>query len=272
MSDDTTPSKQKALGLSFEGLVDRIHCVHKELSTQASRAVNVCLTLRNWLIGYHIAEYELRGGDRATYGDRLLTILSDELTGLGISNCNRRQVYRYLRFYRLYPEIVGTLSPQFKHFLTTSQEPGSIVDTVSPLLSAPPGQLVYDLSYSHLELLVDLTSDDQRAFYQAECIRGNWSVRELKRQIGSLLYERTSLSIDKNKLIEITQEGASKAGRRLEVRDLCVFEFLGLKPKEDIERFIDENLMGRDPDADAGHPVGAQGGGEIQWRLKRSPI
>jgi hypothetical protein len=81
------------------------------MAAQAAKAVNISLTLRNWLIGYHIAEYELRGADRADYGERLLSDLAKRLSSQKISNCNRRQLYRYLRFYRLYPQIVGTLSP-----------------------------------------------------------------------------------------------------------------------------------------------------------------
>ena len=88
---------------SFEKLVGFIRQVHDELAAQAGRAVNLSLTLRNWLIGCYIAEYELCGLDRASYGDSLLTELAKRLTGLNVSNCNRRQIYRYLRFYRLYP-------------------------------------------------------------------------------------------------------------------------------------------------------------------------
>jgi hypothetical protein len=101
----------------FKKLVGVIRQAHEELAAQAGRAVNISLTLRNWLIGCYIAEYELRGSDRANYGDRLLTELSRCLTELKISNCNRRQLYRYLRFYRLYPEIVGALSAQLKKLL-----------------------------------------------------------------------------------------------------------------------------------------------------------
>ena len=85
--------------------------VHEQLRAQAGRAINVSLTLRNWLIGAYIAEYELRGTDRASYGENLLNELVDRLAALKVSNCDRRKLYRYLRFYRLYPSIVGTLSP-----------------------------------------------------------------------------------------------------------------------------------------------------------------
>ena len=84
--------------LSFSDLVRTISGVNTELTFQARNADNVSLTLRNWLIGCHIAEYELRGEDQAAYGEKLLDSLAVELSRLKISNCNRRQLYRYLRF------------------------------------------------------------------------------------------------------------------------------------------------------------------------------
>jgi hypothetical protein len=129
----------------FVALVAAIRQVDGNLAAQAGRAVNISLTLRNWLIGAYIAEYELRGADRATYGESLLTELTKHLTDHKVSNCNRRQLYRYLRFYRLYPEIVGTLSAQLKELLPAGL-PGSPtasravekVGTASPQLKIPP--------------------------------------------------------------------------------------------------------------------------------------
>jgi predicted nuclease of restriction endonuclease-like (RecB) superfamily len=99
-------------------------------------------------------------------------------------------------------------------------------------LQIAPEQLIQRLSYSHLELIVDLDDDLKRAFYQIECMRGNWSVRELKRQINSLYFERSGLSRDKEKLATLTQEGAEAAEPKLAIRDPYIFEFLGLKAKE----------------------------------------
>jgi hypothetical protein len=98
---------------TFEVFVSSIQLVHDQLAAQVSRAVNVSLTLRNWMIGRYIAEFELLGADRANYGDRLFSILAKRLTGLRISNCNRRQ---------LYPGIVGTLSPQMRKLLLPEPE------------------------------------------------------------------------------------------------------------------------------------------------------
>ena len=89
--------------LDFQSLVAAIRHVDKDLAAQAGRAVNISLTLCNWLIGLHIAEFELRGADRASYGDRLLGELSRELRGQKVSNTGRRQLYNYVAFYRAYP-------------------------------------------------------------------------------------------------------------------------------------------------------------------------
>ena len=217
---------------NFQKLVGVIQEVHEELAAQAGRAVNISLTLRNWLVGCYIIEYELCGADRARYGDNLLTELAKRLTELKIGNCNRRQLYRYLRFYRLYPEIVGTVSAQLKKLLPVGAQAFEKVGTASPQLRIPPDKIIHRLSYSHLELIVDLDDDLKRAFYEIECIRGNWSVRELKRQISSLYFERSGLSKDRTKLAELAQAGAETSEPKLAIRDPYVFEFLGLKPRE----------------------------------------
>lgn len=229
---------------NFEKLVGTIRNVHEEMAAQAGKAVNIRLTLRNWLFGCYIAEYELNGLDRANYGDRLLAELANRLTELNVSNCNRRQLYRYLRFYRLYPEIAGTLSAQLKKMLPAGAKALEKVGTASPQLRNQPEKIIQRLSYSHLELIVDLDDGLKRLFYEIECIRGNWSVRELKRQICSLYYERSGLSKDKKKLAELAQKGAEAADPQLAIRDPYVFEFLGLKPREVLsESHLEDQLL-----------------------------
>lgn len=154
----------------FEKLVGIIRRVHEELAAQAGRAVNISLTLRNWLIGAYISEFELRGSDRAKYGDSLLTVLAKHLTQLNVSKCNRRQLYRYLRFYRLYPEIVGTLSAQLKKLLPAGAIALKKVETASPQLRIPPDKIINRLSYSHMQLIVDLDGDLKRAFYEKRAV------------------------------------------------------------------------------------------------------
>ncbi|MHC4882845.1 MAG: PDDEXK nuclease domain-containing protein [Planctomycetota bacterium] len=216
----------------FQHLVRQIKDIHDNLLKQATKAVNVGLTLRNWLIGMHIAEYELKGIDRAVYGDRLITDLSKQLTALEITSCDRRQLYRYLAFYRTYPQIAGSLPPQFKPFVTKNLDEPSIVGSAPPQFQLSPGQLTDKLSYTHLEALVEIEDPLKRYFYETECIRGGWSVRELKRQIASLYYERSGLSNDKKKLSELTLEKSEKQSPIQIIRDPYIFEFLGIKPKE----------------------------------------
>jgi len=77
-----------------------------------------------------------------------------------------------------------------------------------------------------------LDDDLKRAFYEVECFRGNWSVRELRRQIGSLYFERSGLSENKEKLAELAQSGTEQTEPELAVRDPYIFEFLGIKPRK----------------------------------------
>ena len=217
------------LALDLSALVSAVRQVHDRCAAQASRAVNISLTLRNWLIGAYLHEYELRGADRASYGERLFAEVAEQLSGANVSNCSRRQLYRYARFFRLYPEIVGTLSPQLAGLLPTGADK---VGTLSPQLPRDPQNLVNKLSYSHLEQLVDLEDDAERAFYEVEATNGGWSVRELKRQIGALYFQRSGLSKQPHQLASLVETSADLAPPALSIRDPYIFEFLGVKAKE----------------------------------------
>ena len=89
-----------------------------------------------------------------------------------------------------------------------------------------------------------MDNDVKREFYQIECIRGNWSVRELKRQINSLYYERSGLSRNKKKLADLVKSSTESAEPRLTIRDPYIFEFLGLKPREVMsESHLEDQLL-----------------------------
>ena len=219
--------------LTFNSLISRIRQVDEHLAVQAGRAVNISLTLRNWMIGLYIAEFELRGADRAGYGDRLLESLSAELEKLNVSSCGKRQLYQYLRFYETYPQIVRSATAQLQQLVPDGiPDIQEKVQATTALSRNDPQLLLQRLSYTHIEHLVAIEDDTKRTFYEIECIRGNWSVRELKRQINSLYYERSGLSKDKRKLAELVQSGTETVEPRLNIRDPCIFEFLGLKSKE----------------------------------------
>lgn len=212
----------------FASLVSSIESIHKQIQAQTAKSVNVSLTVRNWLIGFYISEYELKGADRAEYGEKLLDRLASKLTDLGVSTCHKRRLYGYLRFYQTFPEIVRSLTAPFQNLLPST---ASTVGTAKvPSLTAQ--SMLESLSYTHIEQLIALDSDEKRDFYRSQCIEGCWSVRELKRQIASLLYDRSQLSVDKQQLTKVTQAKAERQPPVLAIRDPYVFEFLGLKPAE----------------------------------------
>ncbi|MFZ3018354.1 MAG: PDDEXK nuclease domain-containing protein [Gallionella sp.] len=221
--------------MNFDGLVAAIRQADAALAEQASRAVNVSLTLRNWFIGYYIAEFELQGADRASYGDKLLVELSRVLRDQSVSNSGRRQLYGYLAFYRAYPQIVRTasaLSAQVvsRPLLEEKVRALSAQFPEAPALDAE--KLISRLSYSHLEQLVELDDPLQRRFYEAEALRGNWSVRELKRQIATQYFQRSGLSTDQEALARLIHAQVEPQQSRQVIRDPYIFEFLGLKPQE----------------------------------------
>ena len=247
----------------FTALVEAIRRIHEECAAAVNRTVNTTLTLRNWVIGFYIVEYEMCGTDRAKYGEGVITALADALVIRGIPRCDRRELYRYRLFHLAYPQIAETLSPLLppnseivrsmfgQSFSVTdeSNPPLPIVETVSPQLALSGRKLVDSLSFSHFAELIDIEEPLKRAFYEIECIRGNWSVRALKRQIATLYFERSGLSIDKYKLSDMAHSLAEKAEPKLSIRDPYIFEFLGLKASEafsesSLEDALLDNLHG----------------------------
>jgi len=109
----------------FDSLVRAITLAHDRLLMKAVKAVNVSLTLRNWLIGFYIAVYEQQGADRAAYGEHLLEKLAKRLVESGLKNCSERELRRCRRFYQIYPQIRETVSPEFG--LNLAAELGSAV-------------------------------------------------------------------------------------------------------------------------------------------------
>lgn len=104
--------------------------------------------------------------------------------------------------------------------------------------------LITRLSFTHLSELIEIDDDVKRAFYEVECIRGNGSVRELKRQIHGLYYERSGLSTNKDKLSEFTHSLSETTNPEGIIRDPYVFEFLGLTPREVMsESHLEDQLL-----------------------------
>jgi predicted nuclease of restriction endonuclease-like (RecB) superfamily len=246
----------------FDSLVFAIVQIHRETQDFAARAINTGLTLRNWLIGYRIVEFEKMGHDRAAYGERLLPTLAKTLAAAGLTRVDTRELRRFRLFYIVYPQIRETVSPElllqsvpaghqsFLHILAQAKRESlspEILGVESPSSQMPPpSDLLSRLSFSHLAELLDLPNDTQRRFYETESIRGNWSVRELRRQIDSLYYERSGLSRDKAKLSAMAHSEAESFLPAQIIRDPYIFEFLGLRSQDTMgESDLEDALLDR---------------------------
>jgi hypothetical protein len=163
--------------LTFDRLIGSIEEVHRQLSRQAKVAVNVSLTLRNWLIGAYMVEYEQGGADRAEYGTQLVERVAERLGGL--TRTSARELRRFRSLYLVYPQIGATLSPELRRRLPAPLQP--IWETPTPKSQMPGDKLLRTLSFSHLDALLKIEEPEKRRFYEQRCVQATWSVRELSR-------------------------------------------------------------------------------------------
>jgi len=106
-----SPSKTPQYRLNYGRLVESIARLHMRTQAGAAAAVNQFLTLRNWLIGACIVEFEQHGEDRARYGQRLYARLAADLHARGAQGCGERMLQQMAQFYRVYPQL-GSGIPQ----------------------------------------------------------------------------------------------------------------------------------------------------------------
>jgi predicted nuclease of restriction endonuclease-like (RecB) superfamily len=234
--------------IDFNSLIGSIFQTHEYLNIHAVKSINICLTLRNFLFGYYIVEYEQKGSDRAKYGDRLLENISKELSKKGLKNVSAAELSRFRQFYTIYPQILGTLSQKSLNL------PQQILGTVSQQLqtidyvSLDPVKLISNIPFSHISELLKIDDPLKRLFYEVETVKGTWSVRELRRQINTLFFERTGMSKSPETLIESVQKGSDKLNSNEVIKTPFAFEFFGLRAKDvvyesDLEQAIMDNLQ-----------------------------
>lgn len=237
--------------MKYDALINAIADTHQEARQKAAGAVNRQLILRNWLIGSYIKEYQQNGEDRADYGTQLLIRLSADLKSQSVSGVSPDMLERMRLLYDTYPQLGEEISAPLVGKLS--------VDTVKSPNSAPPvrnsdqhrptqipARKIVELSWTHLAELVRINDPWKRAFYENECLNGKWSKRQLQRQIGSLLYERTGLSSDKETVINRAREQASESSQSFTdiIRDPYILEFTGLAEKQSyLERELETALL-----------------------------
>lgn len=163
-----------------------------------------------WNIGKIIVDIQ-NGEERASYGDAVLEKLSEKLTNEFGKGFSKKNLERMRKFYCLFP-IATTVSSQ--------------------------------LSWSHYLSLIKIEEEGKRNFYLHECINSKWSVRELQRQIDSLMYERLTLSANKEKILELSEKGQILKSSKDLIKDPFVLEFLDMKENTDyLETDLEKNIL-----------------------------
>ena len=195
---------------SYQQLIDRIGECLAQGQQRAFEQVNTLLVETYWQIGQYIVEFEQNGNERAEYGSRLLTQLSRDLKTAYGKGFSRRNVLDMRRFYVSYPKW--------------------------QMVSAK-------LGWSHYTELLAISDDLARSFYEQQCIRDRWSVRELKRQKDSALFERVAMSKDRAEILALAQKGQIIESAQDVVKDPYVFEFLDLPDRNYHESELENRLI-----------------------------
>lgn len=240
---------------SFNDLTSIIQTTHDAAQSSAVKAINRMQTMRNWLIGYYIVEYEQHGKDRAEYGTKLLKKLEERVNRKGMT----RNTFQSARnFYRMYPQIIENFqinksaSMSSKSYMDTTNsisntesvdnQSDGICPTVSCKFQTSGKTIISRLSYSHIYEIMKVSDPLARYFYEQECIKCTWSVRELRRQISTNLYVRAGISSNPEKMLSLPSiQGHDSVD--LQIRQPFTFEFLGLKAQDVVDEHDLEDAL-----------------------------
>lgn len=229
---------------SFNDLASIVQTTHDAAQSSAVKAINRMQTMRNWLIGYYIVEFEQHGKDRAEYGTQLLKKLEERVDRKGLTTT----LFKWARkFYRLYPQMMENLPiPICATVMHQLQPIENKEDTIGASMThqfVTPGKtIISHLSFTHLREIMTLDDPLARYFYEQECIKCTWSVRELRRQISTNLYVRAGISANPEKLLSLPSvQGHDSA--ELQIRQPFTFEFLGLKAQEVVDEHDLEDAL-----------------------------
>lgn len=241
----TTTAKNAAVPAGYAGIHSGIVELLNAARQAAARSVNALMTASYWEIGRRIVEAEQQGKRRAGYGEQLIARLSADLTarfGRGFSPDNLENMRRFFLAYSR-SAISETLSRK-----SGSELPAGKSEAVSRKLNLSELAQAFTLPWSAYVRLLSVKDDHARRFYEAEALRGGWSVRQLDRQISSQFYERTALSKDKAAMLvkgampkpedAVTPDDA--------IKDPYVLEFLDLKDEyseSDLEQALIHRLQ-----------------------------
>lgn len=238
--------------MTIDQLSQQIIQVQDVMQVQATHAINLSLTARNWLIGHHIVEYEQCGKDRAQYGTQLLNNLATKINRRGL---NARRLREFRLFYSRYPQLgpviisfIGKLVQgnndiaSFEIWRSSTAKLQKLENQENGIWRLPtaeleqyqtsPDKLFQRLNFTSLLYLSSIDDDIKRAFYEQEAIAGCWTVKELDRQVSSLYFERMGLSKDKLALRKFAETGSEVMQPQHAIHDPVTLEFLGLQQQD----------------------------------------
>ena len=191
-SNEVTPV---AMDEEYNGLLKQVGKTLEGGRGKLVSAVNSIMVQTYWEIGRHIVEFEQNGHEKAEYGSDVLNRLSRDLTEKYGKGFSRGNIFYMRKLFLTYPKV----------------------QTVSELLS-----------WSHYVELLKIEDPLERSFYEKEAVNEHWGVRELKRQMKSMLFQRIALSTDKNEVLRLAQEGQVIEKPSDILKEPYVFEFTGL--------------------------------------------
>ncbi|WP_440315311.1 PDDEXK nuclease domain-containing protein [Leyella stercorea] len=229
---------------SFNDLASIVQTTHDAAQSSAVKAINRMQTMRNWLIGYYIVEFEQHGKDRAEYGTQLLKKLEERVDRKGLTTT----LFKWARkFYGLYSQMMENLPiPICATMMHQLQPIENKEDTIGASMThqfVTPGKtIISHLSFTHLREIMTLDDPLARYFYEQECIKCTWSVRELRRQISTNLYVRAGISTNPEKLLSLPSVQGHDS-TELQIRQPFTFEFLGLKAQEVVDEHDLEDAL-----------------------------
>lgn len=210
-------------------IAERIERLITNARANVARVVNITEVITKYEIGCIIVNVVQEGEERATYGKQLLKGVSEVLTERLGDGWSVETLKRCRKFFTIYSvKQIGTT-------VLTESSDGNLVNTVDQIQKTVKSSTKltdtypFTLSWSHYLVLMRIESEAERSFYEIECHKQNWSVRQLQRQYNSSLYERLALSRDKEAVMRLAQEGQTINNPDDIIKNPLTLEFLGLK-------------------------------------------
>jgi len=225
--------------MDFKNLQEQILFTHNELYLNAVKSINIHLSIRNWLIGYYIVEFEQEGEDRAKYGSTIIKELSKNIQIKGLGETNLKQCRK---FFIVYPEISQSVTDLFKSntiypvslksqlmtVFSFSQKSKLINSADIKVASSYYSKLIKNISFTHFVELFKIEDEIKRKFYELLILKTFPSVEELKNKIATLSYERVELSQNSESTFEELENKITPSTVTDIIKSIYFFDFLDL--------------------------------------------